>query len=475
MRIPNVLQNLFGEGVLSASFIPVYAKLIARGEKDEAGRVAGAVFTLLAAVTSVFVLIGVLATPYLIEAIAPGFHGETRRLAIQLVRIVFPGVGLLVLSAWCLGILNSHRKFFLSYAAPIVWNLSMIVALLVFGWKASISYLAVYLAWALVIGSALQFLVQLPAVLKLAPALRLALATANENVRTVIRNFVPAFLSRGVVQISGFVDAFLASFLPEGSLAQLTYGQTLYLLPVSLFGMSISVAELPAMSSALGTEQEIATTLRQRLLSSTKRIWFFVVPSAVAFFALGDVIAAAIYQSGRFTRQDAIYVWAILAGAAIGLVAQTVGRLYSSAYYALRDTRTPMRFAILRVILTTGLGYLFAIPLPKLLGIAPQWGTAGLTASAGIAGWLEFLLLRRGMNEKIGKVPFPTLEFAKLWGSAIIAAAAAWAIKIALHPGRPRVAAVLILIPYGAVYLGITALLGLNQSGSILNRLTGRR
>lgn len=278
-----------------------------------------------------------------------------------------------------------------------------------------------------------------------------------------------------MVQISGFVDAFLASFLPEGSLAQLTYGQTLYLLPVSLFGMSISVAELPAMSSALGTEQEIATTLRQRLLSSTKRIWFFVVPSAVAFFALGDVIAAAIYQSGRFTRQDAIYVWAILAGAAIGLVAQTVGRLYSSAYYALRDTRTPMRFAILRVILTTGLGYLFAIPLPKLLGIAPQWGTAGLTASAGIAGWLEFLLLRRGMNEKIGKVPFPTLEFAKLWGSAIIAAAAAWAIKIALHPGRPRVAAVLILIPYGAVYLGITALLGLNQSGSILNRLTGRR
>src|SRR5690348_844937 len=117
MRIPNFLQNLFGEGVLSASFIPVYAKLVAQGEEEESGRVAGAVFSLLALVTSVLVLSGVLATPYLIDAIAPGFKGETRLLTIQLVRILFPGVGLLVLSAWCLGILNSHRRFFLSYAS----------------------------------------------------------------------------------------------------------------------------------------------------------------------------------------------------------------------------------------------------------------------------------------------------------------------------------------------------------------------
>src|SRR5690349_9897989 len=125
LRIPNILQNLFGEGVLSASFIPVYAKLVAQGEEEESGRVAGAVFSLLALVTSVLVLSGVLATPYLIDAIAPGFKGETRLLTIQLVRILFPGVGLLVLSAWCLGILNSHRRFFLSYASPVVWNIAM--------------------------------------------------------------------------------------------------------------------------------------------------------------------------------------------------------------------------------------------------------------------------------------------------------------------------------------------------------------
>jgi putative peptidoglycan lipid II flippase len=311
-------------------------------------------------------------------------------------------------------------------------------------------------------------------VLRVLPALRLSLSTTNENVTAVIRNFVPVFVSRGVVQLSGFIDAFLASFLPTGSLAAFSTAQTLALLPISLFGISISAAELPAMSSALGSDQEIAAAVRERLRSSARRIGFFVIPSAVAFFALGDVVAAAIYQTGRFTHRDAVYVWAILAGAAVGLVAQTIGRLYSSAYYALRDTKTPMRFAILRVAVTTGLGYLFALPLPKLLGIAPRWGAAGLTASAGIAGWLEFLLLRRGMNRKIGRVPFPSLDLTKLWGSAIIAAAAAWAVKVALPPARPEIAAVLILIPFGAVYLGITTLLGLNQATLLVNRLLRR-
>src|SRR5438094_5615241 len=132
-RIPNFLQNLFGEGALSASFIPVYAALVARGERKDADRVAGAVGALLALVVAVLVLVGVLATPLLIAAIAPGFTGEKRELTIQLVRILFPGAGLLVLSAWCLGVLNSHHRFLLSYTAPVVWNAAMIATLAIFG------------------------------------------------------------------------------------------------------------------------------------------------------------------------------------------------------------------------------------------------------------------------------------------------------------------------------------------------------
>src|ERR671938_481998 len=166
-RIPNFLQNIFGEGALSASFIPVYARLLAQNDTKEATRVANAVLTLLALVTSIVVLIGVLTTPYLISLIAPGFEGEKRELTIRLVKIFFPGAGLLVLSAWCLGVLNSHRRFLLSYAAPILWNLAIIVTLVVFGGRVGQFPLAVAAAWGSVAGSALQFLVQLPRVLRL--------------------------------------------------------------------------------------------------------------------------------------------------------------------------------------------------------------------------------------------------------------------------------------------------------------------
>ena len=290
----------------------------------------------------------------------------------------------------------------------------------------------------------------------------------------MIRNFVPGFFSRGVSQVSAYVDQLLASYLPTSAVSSLSVAQALYLLPVSLFGMSISAAELPAMSSALGTDEEVSGTLRQRIATSTKRIGFFVVPSAIGFIALGDVIAAAIYQTGKFHHSDSVRIWGILAGSGIGLVASTVGRLYSSAYYALRDTRTPLRYAIVRVSLTTVLGYFSALHLPKLLGIDPLWGVAGLTATAGFAGWVEFLLLRHGMNRKIGRSEFPTTFFARLWLAAVIAAGVAWAIKLVLHPQQPQVAAVLILVPYGAVYLGCTMLFGVEQAGALVKRVLKR-
>src|SRR5947209_11236865 len=197
LRIPNLLQNLFGEGALSGSFIPVYAALLARGNRREADRVAGAVASLLALIVAMLVLAGVIATPLLIDAIAPGFKGAKRELTIEIVRILFPGAGLLVLSAWCLGVLNSHHRFLLSYTAPVMWNAAMIVTLVLYG-RSTLPELAIILAWGSVAGSALQFAVQVPAVLYLARDLKFALDTASHHVRTVMKNFVPVFHSRGV-------------------------------------------------------------------------------------------------------------------------------------------------------------------------------------------------------------------------------------------------------------------------------------
>lgn len=468
-RIPNFLQNVFGEGALSASFIPVYANLLAKGDNEEASRVADAVLTLLALATSIIVLIGVLTTRFFVGLFAASFDPATRELTIQLIRIFFPGAGLLVLSAWCLGVLNSHRKFFLSYTAPVVWNLSIIATLMWFGGRDDF-HLATFAAWGSVAGSALQFGVQMPTVIMLLRRLRPVFDIVSQNVRTVLRNFVPVFMSRGVVQISAFVDTMLAGLISPQAVVALTYAQSLYTLPVSLFGMSVSAAELPAMSSALGSRDQIADQLRLRLDAGLHRIAFFIVPSVVAMMAFGDVMTGALYQTGRFNRADSRYVWGILAGSTIGLLASTLGRLYASTYYALHDTRTPLGFAVIRVALTTGLGYLFAIPLPHLIGIDAKWGAAGLTASAGIAGWVEFVLLRRSLNRRIGQTGLPAAYVAKLWAGALTGAVLGWGIKIVLPQVHPILVAAAVLIPYGLTYFAVAGLFKVSEASAVINR-----
>lgn len=474
-RIPNLLQNLFGEGVLSASFIPVYASLVAHGDREEASRVAGAVFSILALILSGAVLVGILATPVLVDLIAAGFPGAKRDLTVMLVRILFPGIGLLVLSAWCLGILNSHHKFFLSYAAPVVWNVTMIATLLWFGRSTALPDLAVWLAWGAVLGSALQIGVQMPVVLKLLGRFRVGLMTHSSHVREIVRNFVPVFFGRGVVQISAYVDAWIASFLIAGSVAALTYAQNLSALPVSLFGMAVSAAELPAMSSLRGDTSVVAAEMCKRLNDGMERIAFYIVPSAMAFLAIGDVVAGVIYQNGKFDRTVAVWVWSILAGSAVGLLATTLGRLYANALYALRDTKTPFRFALVRVTLTIVLGYLFALPLREALNISPTWGAAGLTISAGIAGWVEFALLRRAVNSRVGKTGIPPRRLITLWGSAALAAAISLGVRAILPTSQPLVVGALVIAAYGATYFASTAIAGVEEAAPIARRLGLRR
>ena len=169
-----------------------------------------------------------------------------------------------------------------------------------------------------------------------------------------------------------------------------------------------------------------------------------------------------------------MYVWAILAGSAVGLVASTLGRLYSSTYYALRDTRTPLRYALIRVVLTTALGYLCAILLPQRLGIDRLWGTAGLTASAGVSGWIEFLLLRRTLNHRIGQTGLPLAFSTRLWMAALVSAGVAWLLKLALTVSQPIGLAAVTLIPYSLCYFGVTLWSGIPEARMILSRARRR-
>jgi putative peptidoglycan lipid II flippase len=493
-RIPNFLQNLFGEGVLSASFIPVYAALLGKGEREESDKVASAIFAVLALFVSVIVAVGVLATPLFADLTVMGFEGEQRELAISLVRIMFPGAGVLVLSAWCLGVLNSHRRFFLSYAAPVMWNLVLIAALLIWGGRVELEVLAEYVTWGAVLGSVLQFLVQLPAVLSLLGKFRPVLDLARESVRAVFKSFVPVVIGRGVVQISAYVDTNIASLLGGRAFSALNYAQTIYLLPVSLFGMSVSAAELPEMSRLAGDMTDIADKLRERLATGLRRIYFFVIPSSVAMFTLGDVIGAAIFQTGRFDAGDSRYLWYLLAGAAVGLVATTTGRLYSSAFYAMKDTKTPLRFAVVRVTASAMLAYLAAIEIPAQLGYPREIGAVGITAMSGAAAWIEKTLLARALEKRIGRTGADRKLVAVMYAAALGGALGALAVKIGLSkyfgeklstefagsflpaPAvHPVLAAALILGVFGVIYFLVTALAGVPEAKGVLRRVLRRR
>ena len=475
LKIPNLLQNLFGEGALSASFIPVYAGLLGAKNKEEADETARTVGSILIVVMAFLVMAGILATPLLVNIIAPGFADEKRDATIKMVRILFPGVGILVLSAWCLGVLNSHRKFFLPYAAPVLWNLAIIGALAGFGGCLQSYALAEITAWGAAAGSLLQFGVQLPSVLRLIGRFRFEFSlifrkdtAALRHIRTVIKNFIPGVATRGVNQLSGYIDTFLASFLTTGALTTMSYAQTIYILPVSLFGMSIANAELPEMASHAENPEIVAEPLRARLNNAMRRVAFFIIPSAAAFLVLGDSIVNLLYQSGKFTRDDGLYVWMALAGYATGLLAATFGRLYMSAFWAIRDTRTPFRFAAMRVALAAGLGWFLAFPVSTWFGIPPRAGLIGLTVSAGIAAWFEFTLLRMALNSRIGKTGINAAVLVKLCGAAIGAAAAAFALKQIMLTLPPIAADSIVLVFFGIIYFAATALLKIHEAARIL-------
>ncbi|HET7134053.1 MAG TPA: lipid II flippase MurJ, partial [Gammaproteobacteria bacterium] len=343
---------------------------------------AGAAFALLLAVAGAFALLGLTLAPLLVTVFLPGFDGHRRELMIHVVRIMFPMTGVLVLSAWALGVLNSHRKFLVPYLAPVLWNAAIIAALVAFGRGRDLDHLLMAAAWGALVGGGLQFAVQLPWVLALDHEIRVTSGRGDAAFKEVVRNAVPAIAGRGVVQLSGYVDMFLATLLAVGALARLRYAQTLYLLPVSLFGMSVAAAELPDLARERGAA---AGVLRERANAALRRVAFYVVPSFVAFVAIGDVLVAGLYRVGEFGAADVTVVWLVLVAYSLGLLASTATRVYQSAFFALRDTRTPARVATVRVLTAAVAGAALMLQLEPVTAFGVTV-PAGLLAGANVAG-----------------------------------------------------------------------------------------
>ena len=426
MRIPNMLQNLLGEGVLSASFVPTYSRLLdesaqEQSDRTDPGRVAGAVAAALMAVVGLSVaLIVTLARP-ITFVLAPGLTSDRFELAVSLVRITALGTGFAVLSAWCLGVLNSHRRFFVSYAAPVLWNAVQVGALIV-AWVLAFDLdgVARALAWGVAGGGLAQLLVQLPLTLRLARGLRLRWMRGHPGLREIRRRFGPAVLGRGVVQVSAYVDLMLASLLATGAMAALYRGQILYMLPVSLFAMSVAAAELPEMSRQADDPAALAARYRPAL----HKVAFWMLLAAALYLAAGDLVVGLLFQGGVFSEADTVLVWFVVGGYALGLPATGLSRVLQNVCYAKGDTSGPARIATVRVVVAAAVGMVVMFPLDRVmvdsdgllsttgalglawalpeversLGDAVRLGAVGLALGSAVAAWTEIVLLARRLG-----------------------------------------------------------------------------
>ncbi len=473
MRIPNMLQNLLGEGVLSASFVPVYSRLLDdEGDgSDDAGRTAGAVAAALLAVVGIAVLLIITLSRPVTFLLAPGLSTERFDLAVSLVKVTALGTGFAVLSAWCLGVLNSHRRFFLSYAAPVLWNAVQVGALLV-AWILAFDLdgIARALAWGVALGGLAQLAVQLPTALRLARGIRLRWRRGHPGSGEVARRFGPAVLGRGVVQVSAYLDLVLASLLATGAVAALYRAQILYMLPVSLFAMSVAAAELPEMSR-LGQDP---AAVAARASAAARRVAFWTMLAAAVYGAAGDLVVGLLFEGGAFGSADTVLVWFVLAAYAAGLPATGVSRVLQNACYAVGDTAGPARIAALRVSVAAAIGVAVMFPLDRvivgpdgLLGAAdalgPAWalpaaerelgdavrlGAVGLALGSALGSWVELLLLSR-------RVRGPAAVLAAVAGPALAAAlafGAAAAVKLAVSGWPVLLSAPLVAASAVAVY-----------------------
>ncbi len=470
-RLGNITQNLLGEGTLSATFIPIYAKLRAEGRTSEARQFALAAFGLLIVVTSVASVFGALLAPWLSFALVAGFDEARQEAAVPLLRILFPMTGLVVLSAWALGVLNAHRQFFLPYAAPVLWSLAQIAGMVAAGsfLLATGATLAAALAWSALVGAALQLVVLLPAARRNLGGLAPTWDLKNEHLRESVRRLPGAIAGRGVIQISGLIDTQLVSYLAAGDLAVFGYAQTIYLLPMALLGTGEAAATLPdlARDTAEQDAEKRNRAFRERVGQSLGRLTSLSVPASFALMVVGRDLTAVLVQTGKFSADATERVGALLVAYGFSLLANAAGRVLITASYALGDTRTPVRFAVYRVVVSA----LIALALMKPLGVL------GVVIGAVVAGWVETIALGLRIQKNVGGLGLHHVKFWRAFAAGALSAAAGFGMRTFLPAAIADanvltlpVGPLLNLAAFGVTFLLVAPAFGVADVRSLLRR-----
>ena len=454
-RIPNLLRRLFAEGSLTIAFVPVFSEYLEKKGREEAMRMAGAAFRLLAVILAGLTLLGMIFAPQVVTALAPGFakNPDQFALTVFLTRITFPYIFFIGLVALCMGILNSLRHFAAPALAPIFLNIAMIAcAFLLFS---AFQPPVISLAIGVIIGGALQLALQVPFMHKQGFRGWIKGPFIHPGVKKVAVLMGPAVLGAGVYQVYIIVGTILASMLPEGSVSYLYYADRLTQLPLGIFGLSLATAALPSFSRQAANKD--MDGLKDSFSYSMRIIMFVNLPATVGLIVLAQPIVRLLFQRGAFGAEATALTAEALIYYVLGLCAISGARIVISMMFALRDTVTPVRVAILSLI--AYLAFSMSLMKPLLHG--------GIALAATLSSGLSLCLLTYHLRRKIGplggrkilKSVLGSLTASAGMGAAVYVAARYWGI---LDPGqagsaRLTLGAAVCILGGIVVYMGLAS------------------
>ncbi|HUY04806.1 MAG TPA: murein biosynthesis integral membrane protein MurJ [Rhodocyclaceae bacterium] len=385
-RLPNLLRRLFAEGAFSQAFVPILAEYKNRRGEDETHRLVDHVATLLFLALTVVAVLGVLATPFLIYLTAPGFAADADKFAltVELTRITFPYILFISLVALAAGVLNTWSRFALPAITPVLLNLAFIVmALFAAPW---FHPPVLALAWAVLLGGVLQLGIQLPALARIGMLPRFSLSLSDPAVRRILKLMAPAVLGVSVAQISLLINTIFASFLPNGSVSWLYYADRMMEFPAGMLGAALGTILLPSLSKFHADERPAEFS---KLLDWGLRLTLMLtLPAALALAILAVPLLSTLFLHGAFTANDVLQTRAALVAYSVGLCGLILVKVLAPGFYARQDIRTPVKIALLTLVMTQLMNLVFVGWLKH----------AGLALSIGLASCLNATLLYRGLR-----------------------------------------------------------------------------
>ena len=427
-RIPNMLRSLLAEGALSTAFVPVFTDYLEKKDKKAVWRLVSNVLSMLSVVLVFITLLGVLFAEPIVRVLAPGFHNDPEkfRLTVELTRWLFPFILFVSIAALFMGILNSMKKFSMPAFAPVALNVSMIFAGVVI--CPALGDTPEKQVWGWVIGalfgSVLEIVIQWIPAAKSGFSFKPVIDLAEEGMKRIMKLMAPSVIAQSVTQVNLLINTILASFLVQGAVTYLYYGNRLMQLPFGVFGVAIATVSFPyiAQCASRGDREGLCSTIH----SSLKQAFFIVIPASAGIIALSGPINSLLFRYGRFTAEDAAATAVVSIVYSSAIFAFSGIKILTQVFYAIDKAAAAVKISVAAVILNIILSIALMFPFNYL----------GLAAATSIAGIVHFILLYIYVEKYAGPIMTKQLLVfsAKVTGASIIMAACVVGIFMLLGP-----------------------------------------